>query len=245
MRPARVPTKPMKPLPFLLAATLAAALSLAGKASASPARHSITTPARALHTGVHTPAHAAHHRRIHRTHGRATVRASISGAVPGPHLPAPAAPATPERRPARSHATLPHAGAKVHRTPTRGGQPYPLGHASPSLALETGCVPLDATRNETVTSPARGILKGRSPPRGDPLCATSLPLPARDAPLLRAPVRPSSTFGRLAIRAPACDRSTAPVPNRPSDRCLSLFTTDRAPEGGPVGLVSPSRRCFT
>ena len=142
--------------------------------------------AHALHTGVHARLHTHHGHARHPRHSRSELRAAIAPQVHVSH-PAPVAP--PKHTP-RPHAMLPHAATKLHRSPTSGGAPYALGRASLSLGLSTRGLAMPATRNELISDPSSGILKGRSPPRGIPLRATSSRCTARSAALPRAPADP-------------------------------------------------------
>ena len=206
-------------------------------------------PAKALHTSVHPRSRIHHHRRSHRAHH---IRAELRS-VPARSWSGGAAPSrrAPSRRPARSHATLPHSAAKLHRSDSRGGAPYALGHASLSLSLWTGGESIPAAHNDLVSNPSSGILKGRSPPRGDPLAATRLPFSER-ATLLRAPTdplrNPSPTTSRDHHSPPAeaCSISAARTRGCVVPQfTVSRITPDRASEGGPAGTHLPSWRCFT
>ena len=188
---------------FVIAVLMfAASLCGAGVASASRLHAALIVPARALHTGVRAPRHHhAHHRPTH-----AAVRATLARAAStAPAAPAPRLP----HRPARSHAALPHVSAKPHRSVNRGGQPYPIGQASLSIGLETrGMKPASLAR-EGATDPSQGVLKGRSPPRGDPSAdSRSLPhgrsqhnLSARTAAVAYAPM--ATPFESAAAFTPA------------------------------------------
>jgi len=218
--------------------------------------HTLVTTAHAVHTGVH----AAHrHHRVHRAHGHAAVRASIARAASTPVAPAPALPV---HHPARHPAVLPHVAAKVMRAPSRGTHPGALGQASPGLGPATDQSSFSAIVNDRVSDPHHALLRGRSPPRGDPPSATS-PASSRApaalhlrAPALHAPV----THGASATLADC----TADSPLRsivlarqtpfaePFDRDAArlvrspCFThPDRAFEGKPAGSISPSWRIST
>src|SRR5882724_6979687 len=104
-----------------------ATLALAGSAAVSHANliESIVVPhcgvivtASALHTGVHprVRSHHARPRHMHRPH--AELRAAAGHPITSHR--APSTP-LPSRRPARSHATLPHTPTKLHRSHSRGG----------------------------------------------------------------------------------------------------------------------------
>jgi hypothetical protein len=159
----------------------------------------------------------------------------------------PAAPA-PRHRPARSRATLPHATAKLHRGDSRGGTPYALGHASLSLGLWTGSESLPTGGYELITNPTSGVLRGRSPPRGDPPSATPPAAPARLPSLLRAPLHPiPSTFPTHKTPAPAAPRAVERrrFAARPGGTFTTRSTPDCALEGGPSGVHLPSWRYVT
>lgn len=232
----------------LTLATLAT-LALAGMPCIAGAAVIVT--ANALHTGVHARVH------LHRGHARHAhhVRAELSAARVRLHAARPVSvPVVPRSRPARSHSALPHATTKVHPSPSRGGTPYALGPASLSLGLWTGSDPMPVDRNELISNPSSGILRGRSPPRGDPPSATPSPSAARAHTFLRAPLdsfhplipQTTSRRARASWHADECP----PYAARP-DGFLDLplprshNTPDRALEGGPAGSHLPSWRCFT
>lgn len=253
--------------PHLIAvALIAASLFGAGAASASrlPRLHGgMIAPARALHTEVRA-AHARHHRAHHR-HARSVVHASMSRASAIPARPA--APVAP-RRPARSHAAIPHVSAKPHRATERGGTPYPIGQASLSLGLETRGSKTATIARASATDPTQGVLRGRSPPRGDP---SSDSVPTLECRVLRTRVpaaAPATAATFAAVITPAATPIQSDVPRTPapltiaalppaaplshrdaraSRACVRAFITpaDRAPEGGPDGFVMPSWRYFT
>ena len=176
-----------------------AVLALAGTPALAVAN--VTTTAHALHTGVQPRAH------VHRAHGhhahhggaelRVTVNSRRSSRQPW------SVPAAPHRRPARPHALLPHAGLELHRSSPRGSAPYALGQASLSLGLWTTGESIPINRNELISDPLSGVLRGRSPPRGIPLRATPCPCIAR--PL-------NSASPPRASAAPPRDCRTTPAP---------------------------------
>jgi hypothetical protein len=230
----------------LLAATLLAGPASAAVAVSAPTAHTahrgIVATAHAVHTGVHPAAHR--HHRARSIHEHAAVRASIARAAAAPVTPTPAAPV---RHPAHHPAVLPHVAAKGLRAPSRGTHPGALGQASPGLGPATDESSFAAIVNDLVTDPHQALLRGRSPPRGDPPSAT---LPSSScapaAPHLRAP-SPHSPLSRRTFA------TSSPIARRTSDcdrarlvRSRCFFThPDRAPEGGPAGFISPSWRIST
>ena len=229
------------------ALVIAGVPAISGAAVLAPARPPVVTPARALHTGVHARGRGrARGRRGHGHHGHRHIRAELSAAPGtvslGHSAPFPGAPV---RRPPRAHATLPHTSVKLHRSESRGGTPYALGQASLSLSLETGAGAMPVCRNEVISNPCAGTLRGRSPPRGMPSIALVLLGPARLAHLPCAPAVPHRDI-RFASR----DCPTSPLPHVASFRApggrpfpdASPFTPDRASEGRPAGSLPPSWR---
>jgi len=210
-----------------------------------PPHGAVIATAHAVHTGVNARAHA-HHARAHHAHRAraAEIRSASAHTYDGRPLPLPA---TPLHHPARSHAMIPHTAVKLSRAQTRGGTPYALGQASLSLGLWTGVNRVPVGHDEVPANPAWGCLRGRSPPRGQPLCATLLPGPARIAATSCAP---ADRFRALAPASSSSDLLSTGVRDR--DRAMaafvmefaSPFTPDRAFEGRPAGSHLPSWRCF-
>ncbi len=164
----------------------------------------------------------------------------------------PAQPLLPRSRPARSHSALPHVAAKLHTSPPRGGAPYALGPASLSLGLWSERDPMPAHHNELISNPSSGILKGRSPPRGDPPSAFLLPRPARALTFHRAPLNPIHRIALVTPRrrtalphAEACPGIADAGVIVVSPRVNPMNTPDRAFEGRPAGPYLPSWRCIT
>ena len=237
----------MRQLRALVFGTLTA-LALAGMPGVSSAM--VIATASPLHTGVHARVHLhhGHVRHVHRAH--AELRAARAHSQAERSAPAPL---MPRSRPARSHAALPHVAAKLHSSPSRGGAPYALGPASLSLALWTHGDPMPVHHNELTSNPSSGILRGRSPPRGDPLSATSSPHPARARNSRRAPLDPihpiaitnwyPSTTRRHADPRPFISAGAGGIVASPLTD--PNVTPDRAFEGRPAGSYVPSWRCFT
>lgn len=226
--------------------TVTAATTSVGVRSIAPRhRHrAILASANALHTSVH----ARHHGR---RHGRTAVHATLTGATPYAATPLPFAP-RPLHHPARNHAALPHVSAKPHRTDSRGGAPYALGNASLSVGLGAHATRTVFSMNDHVTDPASGWLKGRSPPRGDPLDAFVVvpsACPRRTDRL--SCVRPARSASRPRLGSiPVSSFMTFRCPGAASAPGVSLcspcgFTSERAPEGGPLGPFMPSWRLYT
>jgi hypothetical protein len=210
-----------------------------------------TTSASALHTGVHPRAH--HHRLHARRAKRSELRAAPAHAPAPTAIPSPV-PAMPKRRPAGSRAALPHVTNKPPRSQPRGGAPYALGPASPSLGQGLDRVPMPTQHNELVSNPSSGILRGRSPPRGDPLSATSLPRSRATLPTSRAP---SNSIHIVSEPAPLRRFASGHAGNPPEAATDSLgpFVFHRSPShdtpptvpsrAGRPGSHLPSWRCFT
>jgi len=225
-----------------------AALAFAGLPAIAGAM--VITTANPVHTGVHARVRLHHHAR-HLRHARAELSAAHGHVPVSRPIPVPA----PLRsRPARSHTAVPHTATKLHPSPTRGGAPYALGPASLSLALGTSDPSMPVAHNELISNPSTGILRGRSPPRGDPPSAIASPHLARALTSRRAPSDPihslpvSSTspfahaLAHAGMRVPC-----AVLPDGTFAFSLPCFpyTPDRALEGGPAGTHLPSWRCFT
>ena len=215
----------------------------------------LTTTARAVHTGVHAGARP-HHARAHRGHHtRTELRAAATrhglSRHPG------SAPVAPRPRPAHSHAALPHAATKLHRNLPRGGAPYALGQASLSLGLWTDGGEMPACQNDLISDPLSGLLRGRSPPRGIPLIAISTPCPARPAALLacapadsfrdrRSPLAlqvsssldPSRVEARPTSGASARGSMPTTVRFRREPRCLVAGSADLSCRAFPRGTVA-------
>jgi hypothetical protein len=212
---------PALALGFLAALAVAAspAISSASVTRSPHAMHtsaSVVTTAHPLHTGVQPRLHAHHAHARHAHHARPELRAAAAAHAYAAHS-APA-PQPQRRRPVHTHAMLPHAGVKLHRTERGGGAPYALGQASLSLGLWTSGDPMPVSRNELISDPSSGILKGRSPPRGVPLSATTAPSFARP-PASAASSRATADLLRTCRSVPALLRNTNSDP-RPVEACL-------------------------
>jgi hypothetical protein len=210
-----------------------------------------TISASALHTGVHP---RAHHHRLHvRRARRSELRAAPAHAPAPTTIPSPV-PTMPKRRPAGSRAALPHVTNKPPRSQPRGGAPYALGPASPSLGQGLDRVPMPTQHNELVSNPSLGLLRGRSPPRGDPLSATSLPRSRATLPTSRAPRNPIHIVSEPASLRRFASGHAGNSPEAATDS-LGPFVFHRSPShvtpptvpsrAGRPGSHLPLWRCFT
>lgn len=210
-----------------------AALLLAGLPVASNA--GVVVSARAVHTGVHPHARTHRHHARHHAAPHAELRAAAQHGAGHTRR---GAPAIPHPRPGRSHALPAHAGTQLRRSPSRGGVPYALGPASLSLGLWTDGTPMRAMQNDGATDPRLGILKGRSPPRGDTPCAIRCPTSARPALTPRAP---APAFGACCISKPAAECLAATLPDPVLTHSFGFRVHRSTP--GPVGVRRPQRLC--
>ncbi len=201
-------------------------------------RRTMIGAANALHTGVLA------HRRAHH-HGRGThpaVRATLAPATSYVAFPLPLPLPRPLRHPARAHAALPHVAAKLHRAGSRGGTPYALGNASPSVGLGARSAAMAQLCNDRVSDPASGWMTGRSPPRGDPLTASASsasPRRARRSSFARPttlPVLFTSSLPSRCSGAPASDVFRAPL--------LVHSRSTVPPRAGRSGQSCPRWRCL-